>query len=172
MAKFIDVHSGFVGVATLGERFARALAGQDDAALCSLLASPVDFQALTPGRHWQAATAEQVVGEVILGPWFGGAEIRELCSVTTGQVAGRAHVGYRLRVWRSDREYLVEQQAYYDTDGGQITWMRVLCSGYQAVQPARLSARGSRRTGWRAPGWRCRSWRRCARRDGWPSGAR
>jgi hypothetical protein len=119
---------------TLGERFARALARRDDAALCSLLADPVDFQALTPGRHWQAATGEQVVGEIIFGQWFGGAEIRELCSVTTGQVAGREHVAYRLRAQRSGSQYLVEQQAYYDTDGTRITWMRVLCSGYQPVQ--------------------------------------
>ena len=119
---------------TLGERFARNLAGRDDAALCALLACPVDFQALTPGRHWQAATGEHVVREIIFGQWFGGAEIRELCSVTTGQVAGREHVAYRLRAQRSGSEYLVEQQAYYDTDGTRITWMRVLCSGYQAVQ--------------------------------------
>jgi hypothetical protein len=128
-------------VATLGERFARALAEWDDAALCSLLASPIDFQALTPGRHWQAATGEQVVREVIFGPWFGGAEIRELCSVTTGQVAGREHVAYRLRVRRSDRDYLVEQQAYYDTDGTQITWMRMLCSGYQPAADTAVMAR-------------------------------
>lgn len=126
---------------TLGERFAQALAGRDDAALCSLLASPIDFQALTPGRHWQAATGEQVVAEVIFGQWFGGAEIRELCSVTAGQVAGREHVAYRLRVRRSDREYLVEQQAYYDTNGTQITWMRVLCSGYQPAADAVALAR-------------------------------
>ncbi|HSZ45025.1 MAG TPA: hypothetical protein VK823_06800 [Streptosporangiaceae bacterium] len=126
---------------TLGERFARALAGRDSAALCSLLAYPVDFQALTPGRHWQAATGEQVVGEIIFGQWFGGAEIRELCSVTTGQVAGREHVAYRLRAQRSGSDYLVEQQAYYDTDGTRITWMRVLCSGYQAVQDRGAVAR-------------------------------
>ena len=126
---------------TLGERFARALAGRDDAALCALLAHEIDFQALTPGRHWQAATGEQVAGEVIFGQWFDGAEIRELCSVTTGQVAGREHVAYRLRVQRSGSEYLVEQQAYYDTDGTRITWMRVLCSGYQAVQGRSAAAR-------------------------------
>jgi len=126
---------------TLGERFARALASRGDAALCALLAYHIDFQALTPGRHWQAATDEQVVGEIIFGQWFGGAEIRELCSVTTGQVAGREHVAYRLRVERSGSEYLVEQQAYYDTDGTQITWMRVLCSGYQAVQDRSVVAR-------------------------------
>ena len=121
-------------MAAAGERFARALAAKDSAALCALLADPVDFQALTPGRHWQAATGSQVVGEIILGRWFGPEDnIQELLSVTTGRVSGREHVAYRLRVRCSGSDYLVEQQAYYSTEGGRITWMRVLCSGYQPV---------------------------------------
>jgi hypothetical protein len=129
-------------MATTGERFARALATKDNAALCTLLADGVDFQALTPGRHWQAATPRQVVEEIILGHWFGaGDHIEELCSVTTGQVAEREHVAYRMRVRRSGSDYLVEQQAYYSTDGEHITWMRVLCSGYQACGEARPAAR-------------------------------
>ena len=96
---------------TAGERFARALAAKDSAGLCALLADPVDFQALTPGRHWQAADGRQVAEEIILGQWFGaGDDIVELCSVTTGQVAEREHVAYRVRVRRSGSDYLVEQQ--------------------------------------------------------------
>ena len=118
-----------------GERFARALADKDDVALGALLADRIDFQALTPGRHWKAATAGEVVEGIILGHWFGaGDRIEQLCSVTTGCVAGREHVAYRVRVRRCDGDYLVEQQAYYSTDGARITWMRVLCSGYQAFR--------------------------------------
>ena len=120
---------------TTGERFARALAAKDGAGLCELLADPVDFQALTPGRHWQAADGRQVAEEIILGQWFGaGDDIVELCSVTTGQVAEREHVAYRVRVRRSGSDYLVEQQAYYNSSGPRITWMRILCSGYQPVR--------------------------------------
>jgi hypothetical protein len=127
---------------TLGERFARALAAKDDDGLCALLADRVDFQALTPGRHWEADTPGQVVEEIILGKWFGaGAHIQELCSVTTGRVAEREHVAYRLLVSRSGSDHLVEQQAYYSTDGAHITWMRVLCSGYQALHEGSLAAR-------------------------------
>ena len=129
-------------MATTGERFAQALAAKDNAALCALLADRIDFQALTPGRHWQAATSRQVVEEIILEHWFGaGAHIQELCWVTTGQVSQREHVAYRLRVSRSGSDYLVEQQAYYSTDGAHITWMRVLCSGYQTLREERLAAR-------------------------------
>ena len=118
---------------TAGERFARALADKDDVALSALLADRIDFQALTPGRHWEAATPREVVEGIILGHWFGVEDhIDRLCSVTTGCVAGREHVAYRVQVRRGDADYLVEQQAYYSIDGGRITWMRVLCSGYQA----------------------------------------
>jgi hypothetical protein len=117
---------------TAGERFAQALAAKDSAALCALLADVVDFQALTPGRHWRATTGRQVTEEIILGQWFGpGDDIADLCSVRSGQVADREHVAYRMRVRRSGSDYLVEQQAYYNTEGGHITWMRILCSGYQ-----------------------------------------
>jgi hypothetical protein len=126
---------------TAGEHFARALAAKDSAALCALLADPVDFQALTPGRHWQATTGRQVAEEIISEHWFGpGADIIELCSVSTGRVSQREHVAYRMRIRRSGGDHLVEQQAYYSTEGGRITWMRVLCSGYQSVQPERRPA--------------------------------
>ena len=126
---------------TAGEDFARALAAKDSAALCALLADPVDFQALTPGRHWQATTGRQVAEEIIFEHWFGaGDHILELCSVSTGRVSQREHVAYRMRVRRSGHDHLVEQQAYYSAEGGRITWMRVLCSGYQPAQPERRPA--------------------------------
>ena len=62
-----------------------------------------------------------------------GDDITELCSVASGRVLDREHVAYRVRVRRSGRDYLVEQQAYYCTEGPRITWMRILCSGYQPV---------------------------------------
>jgi hypothetical protein len=122
-------------MAAAGERFARALAAKDAAGLSTLLADGIDFQALTPGRHWQAASPREVVEEIIFGRWFGAGDlIEELRSVTTSKVVDREHVAYQVRIRRSDGDYLVEQQAYYSTDGARITWMRVLCSGYQAFQ--------------------------------------
>src|SRR5215831_1385159 len=135
------IAAGGTTMVTAGEHFARALAAKDSAALCALLADPVDFQALTPGRHWQATTGRQVADEIIFEHWFGaGAHILGLCSVSTGRVSQREHVAYRLRVRRSGGDHLVEQQAYYSTEGGRISWMRVLCSGYQPVQQQYLAA--------------------------------
>jgi hypothetical protein len=129
---------------TTGECFAQALGRKNQDALCELLADPIDFQALTPRRHWQAATGKQVAEEIILGHWFdAGDDILELCSVATGQVVDCEHVAYRLRVRTEGREYLIEQQAYYRTDGARIIWMRVLCSGYQPLpEKAELPALG------------------------------
>ncbi|HEY2552983.1 MAG TPA: hypothetical protein VGI64_20635 [Streptosporangiaceae bacterium] len=119
----------------LGERFARALAARDGEAMLAVLADPVDFAALTPGRPWQSAAAIQVVDDIILGRWFGPARAQALSlqSVTSGRVGACQHVAYRLLADTSDGQHLVEQQAYYRADGGQITWLRVLCSGYQPV---------------------------------------
>jgi hypothetical protein len=117
-----------------GERFARAVAAKDSATLHEVLADQIDFQALTPGRSWQAPSGRQVADDIVLRHWFGADdEITELCSVASGQVADRDHVTYRLLVRRSGADYLVEQQAYYDSDAasGRITWMRILCSGYR-----------------------------------------
>ena len=126
---------------TAGERFARAVAAKDAAALAATMAGGIDFQALTPGRHWLAVSPRQVAEEFVLGHWFGpGAVITGLASLTAGQVGGRQHVAYRLQVTRDGADHLVEQQAYYDTDGGQISWMRVLCAGYQPVPAAAAPA--------------------------------
>ena len=123
-----------------GERFARAIAAKDSGTLREVLADRIDFQALTPGRSWQAPDSKQVADDIVLGRWFDAdAEITELCSVRSGRVADRDHVSYRLRVRRSGEDYLVEQQAYYDCDAasGQITWMRILCSGYRPAAGSR-----------------------------------
>jgi hypothetical protein len=121
---------------TVGEQFAVALAAKDSDRLQALFADPVDFQALTPGRHWQAGTPEKVVDGIILGVWFGPSDdILELRAVSCGQVADRERVLYRLGVRRAGQEYVVEQQAYYDSDGSRISWIRLLCSGYRPEGP-------------------------------------
>jgi hypothetical protein len=120
--------------ASVGERFARALAAKDRAALTALLADPVDFQALTPRRHWQAATPGEVVDDVILGTWFDEADdIEAVLALSNSRLPGRERVSYLLRVRNAAGAHLVEQQVYYNAEGGRISWLRVLCSGYQPV---------------------------------------
>ena len=113
-----------------GEQFARALASKDRAALSALLTDPIDFQALTPRKHWQADKPGQVE-DFILGTWFGpGDDIEEALAFSNSSLPGRERVSYQLRVRNADGVHVVEQQAYYNTEGGRISWLRILCSGY------------------------------------------
>jgi hypothetical protein len=118
---------------SLGARFVEALAAWDHARLSSLLHPEVDFRGMTPGRFWEASTATQVVDEV-LRCWFEDSDqIDEVLRVDTGRVGDRERVGYRLAVSNPDGRFLVEQQAYYETSDGQITWMRAMCSGFRPM---------------------------------------
>ena len=121
-------------VRATGHAFVAALTSKDDDAMLALFAPAVDFRALTPGQLWERETPAEVVSEVILGTWFGPGEAVELVeAVDTGLVGDRGRVSYRLRVADGDSRYVVEQQAYLELTAGQITWMRVLCSGFRPV---------------------------------------
>jgi hypothetical protein len=75
--------------ASLGERFARALAAKDFDEVASLLHPEVDFRGMTPGQIWQAGNAVQAIDE-ILRSWFEDSDrIDELLQVDTSQVADR-----------------------------------------------------------------------------------
>ena len=118
---------------SLGARFVEALAAKDHARLVSLLHPEVEFGGITPGRCWEASTATQVLDEV-LRCWFEDSDqIDEVLQVETTRIADRERVGYRLAVSNPDGRFLVEQQAYYETSGGLIIWMRAMCSGFRPV---------------------------------------
>jgi hypothetical protein len=58
-----------------------------------------------------------------------GERVTEVLSVETDRVVDRERVGYRFRVATEGGDTDVEQQAYSETDGGRISWMRIVCSG-------------------------------------------
>ena len=116
---------------TVGESFVAALAAKDPGALRAVLAPDLDFRALTPGRFWEASSADAVVDDVVLGHWFEPSDhITHVVRVETGTVAHRHRVSYRLAVTNDDGDHVVEQQAYYETDGTRITWLRIMCAGF------------------------------------------
>lgn len=129
-----------------GEQLARALAAKDRDALRAVLADRVDFRGLTPGRHWEATTGDEVAA-VFVGAWFEpGDEIVELLDVSHGAVGDRRHLSYRLRGRNDGGPFVVEQQAYYTENGEGIDWLRVLCSGFRPdsadqAQPGGASGR-------------------------------
>ena len=89
----------------------------------------IEFRALTPRREWHLATRGDVLD--VLHTWFGDCDIQDVLRVDTSEIGARHHVAYRYQGERTDGPFVIEQQAYYDETGGQISWVRLLCSGFQ-----------------------------------------
>lgn len=86
---------------------------------------------MTPGKFWEATNVDVVVDEMMLGTWFvPERQITNVLSVTTDRVGSLDRVGYRFAVKRPDGEFVIEQQAYLETDGDTISWLRIMCSGF------------------------------------------
>jgi hypothetical protein len=118
----------------LGNDFAQAIAAKDADALLGLLSPALDFAAMTPSRFWESQSSDEVVNQFILGRWFGPDDrIEALEHVEHDAFANRERVGYRLRVARDGVPHIVEQQAYFTSDGDRITWLRIMCAGYCPV---------------------------------------
>ena len=116
----------------LGRAFAEALGQRDAPRLRALLHPDVSFKAMTPGRFWEADSADEVVDEVMLGAWFEPSdEIVEIVSIETDDLSSAERVGYRFRVTNLTGRFLVDQQAYLESKGGRIGWLRIMCAGYR-----------------------------------------
>jgi hypothetical protein len=112
------------------------MADRDVPTLLTLLSPEIDFRGMTPNRVWEATSASAVVDDILFGAWFGDTDhIDALESIDVSTVVDRQRVGYRFRVTNADGTSLVEQQAYYEVVSDQITWLRIMCSGYRAIQP-------------------------------------
>ncbi len=118
----------------LGKRFGAALAAKDAATLRGMFDDEVDFRAMTPNHTWEGHTPAAVIDDVILGIWFASCDAMELVEAAgTGRVGDRHGFSYRLQGTNGDGSFVIEQRAYADIAEGKITWMRVLCSGFQPV---------------------------------------
>lgn len=112
--------------------FVQGLATQDFAELGGTLTGGACMRALLPSglREWTG-------GEAIahrFARWFGDTKAFELVEATVGEVGGRLHLHWRLRL-QAERLgpgwFTIEQQAYADTDeSGRIAGLDLLCTGY------------------------------------------
>jgi hypothetical protein len=118
----------------IGERFADAIAEKDRGAILQVLSPDLDFKGVTPRKTWEAATGEDFVDRILLGTWFGpNDKVRALVRVDTDAFADTERVSYRLELERDGGRFLLEQQAYFRTNGGRISWLRIACSGYRPM---------------------------------------
>ena len=117
-----------------GRRLATAIAAHDAATLRSLFAPDVTFKGLTPKRFWEADDPDGAV-DIILGTWFEAHDhIDEIVTLEDGDtVADTDQVTYRFNMTTPDGPHTAEQHVYYRTEGDQITYARVLCSGFRPV---------------------------------------
>ena len=120
-----------LGFAVAG-RFIDALAARDFDAVVATLSDDVNFRALLPRR------VVEVVGRTaarsLFDTWFGAAERWELIEAVVGEVGGRIHLRWRLRLTNPNAgpgTFLVEQQVYADTAAdGRLRDVALLCTGY------------------------------------------
>lgn len=79
-------------------------------------------------------SADELVDDILLGTWFESSDtISEVPSVETDTVMDCQRVGYRFKITNPDGDYVVEQPAYVESDGEQISWLRIMCAGFQPL---------------------------------------
>ncbi len=124
--------SGPSDLEALARAFGEAVAAKDHDRVRALLHPELDYRAMTPGKVWEGAGADDVVAA--LGQWFEDSDVVERVDLLeTDAFADRGRVGYRLQVRNADGLHLVEQQAYVGAKDGRIGWLRVMCAGYRPV---------------------------------------
>ena len=119
---------------SLGGFFLEALANRDYARMVTTLGPTVRFRAMLPPgpMDWEGP---ETVAEAF-SSWFGGADDFELVDATVGDVGGRLHLSWRLRVRPApfgigDGWHIIEQQAYAEATD-TIDALDLLCSGFHA----------------------------------------
>lgn len=122
---------------SVGGVFLEAFATRDYQQMAATLSPEVRLRAMLPPgpMDWEGPVT---VAEVF-GSWFGGAADFELIDAAIGEVGGRLHLSWRVRVRPApfgigDGWHVIEQQAYADA-GEAITSLDLLCSGFRA-EPA------------------------------------
>ncbi len=118
-------------------RLIDAIAARDFDAIADTFADDVAFRALLPKRILDVHGSDAV--RDVFVRWFDSADRWELNEAIVGEVGGRIHLRWRVRL-TDDRigvgTFLVEQQVYADggTDG-RLYDVALLCTGYRPEAP-------------------------------------
>ncbi|MDP3712384.1 MAG: nuclear transport factor 2 family protein [Mycobacteriales bacterium] len=117
---------------SVGGLFLEALAVRDFDRMADCFTPEATMRALIPPGLTECEGAAQIVDNIRC--WFGAAEAFEVLDGTVGEVGGRVHVSWRLRLhptpWGDDSWHVIEQQAYLRA-GDRIEAIDLLCSGFQ-----------------------------------------
>jgi len=117
---------------SVGELLVEALAARDFTGMSDCFEPAATMRALLPPGLVECQGATQIVENI--RSWFGQAEELEVLDHTIGEVAGRIHVSWRLRLhptpWGDDAWHILEQQTFLE-GGEHIDSIDLLCSGFQ-----------------------------------------
>lgn len=122
---------------SVGGVFLETLAARDYERMTGTLSPTVRFRALLPPGPMEWRGSESVAGA--FSSWFGGATDFELVDATVGEVGGRLHLSWRIRVRPApfgigDGWHVIEQQGYADATA-LIDTLDLLCSGFHPDRP-------------------------------------
>lgn len=122
---------------SVGGIFLEGLATRDYEKVATSLGLGVRLRALLPPGPQESQGADQVAGK--FRSWFGDVEEFELVDATVGEVGGRLHLSWRIRVRPApfnigEGWHVIEQQAYADANE-TIEAIDLLCSGFNAERP-------------------------------------
>ena len=117
---------------SVGGVFLEALADRDYRRMAATLGPTVRFRAMLPRGPMDWLGPDEVTAAFY--SWFGGADDFELIDATVGEVGGRLHLSWRLRVRPApfgigEGWHVIEQHAYADA-GDTIEALDLLCSGF------------------------------------------
>lgn len=117
---------------SVGGQLLEALAARDFDRMLDCFEPTATMRALLPSGPTEFQGATQIVES--LQSWFGGADEFEVLDGTVGEVGGRLHVAWRLRLrptpWGDEAWHVIEQQTYLRA-GERIDAIDLLCSGFQ-----------------------------------------
>jgi hypothetical protein len=113
-------------------RFIDGIAARDFDAVAGSLTDDVTFRALLP------RTTLEVTGRpaarAAFEAWFGAARRWDLAEAVVGEIGGRVHLRWRLRLTNpalGPGNFVVEQQVYADAGpDGRLADVALLCTGY------------------------------------------
>jgi len=117
---------------SVGGTFLEALATRDYERMATTLGESIRFRALLPPgpMHWQGPPQ---VTEAFRS-WFGDANDFELVDATVGEIGGRLHLSWRIRLRPApfgigEGWHVIEQHGYADATDS-IEALDLLCSGF------------------------------------------
>lgn len=119
---------------SVGGIFLEALAARDYDLMATTLAPSIRFRALLPPGLMQWQGPPQVADA--FRSWFGAATDHELFDATVGEIGGRLHLSWRIRLRPApfgigDGWHVIEQHGYADATDS-IETLDLLCSGFHA----------------------------------------